>query len=125
MIASGITAFMISILYKTAGLSAVYYYNIFSETQALAVQELFNVLFLYGAVIITGLFSTNGLRSGFMYLCGLVSFPFFLLHGAFLIKFNPVIYHFKDISVTAGIIAFTAFMLVLSYGMKKLIDRFE
>lgn len=125
MIAAGILSIIFSILYKTAGLSMVYRWNLFSQTQALVVQELFNLLFLFGAVIVTGLFSTNGLRSGFIYLCGLVSFPFFLLHGAFLIKFNPVIYHFRNISVTLGIIAFTAFMLVLSYGMKKLIDRLK
>lgn len=125
MITAGIISIMVSLLYKTAGLSAVYHWNLFSQTQSLVVQELFNILFLSGAIIITGLFSTNGYRSGFIYFCGLVSFPFFLLHGAFLIKFNPVIYHFRNISVTLGIIVFTAFMLVLSYGMKKMIDSLK
>lgn len=122
MITAGFASIIVSLLYKTAGLSAVYHWNLLSQTQSLVVQELFNILFLSGAIIITGLFSTNGYRSGFIYFCGLVSFPFFLLHGAFLIKFNPVIYHFRNISVTLGIIIFTLFILLLSYGMKKILD---
>lgn len=123
LFAAGIISLLFAMIYKTAGLSIVYRYNIFSEVELLIVQEFFNILFLSGAIIISGFFSTNGFKSQFLYFCGLVSFPFFLLHGAFLIKFNPVIYHFRDISVTLGILVFTAFMLALSYGMKKLIDK--
>lgn len=122
LIVAGIVSLCFALLYKTVGLAAVYRYNLFSEVELLIVQEFFNILFLSGAIITTGVFSTNGFKSQFLYFCGLVSFPFFLLHGAFLIKFNPVIYHFKDISISGGILVFTAFMLMLSHGMKKVID---
>ncbi|HNW82076.1 MAG TPA: acyltransferase family protein [bacterium] len=119
----GMILLLTALVYKTAGLTTVYRYNIFSEVELLIIQEFFNILFLFGAIVISGTVSTNGFKSGFLNFCGLVSFPFFLLHGAFLIKFNPVIYHFKDISISGGILVFTAFMLTLSYGMKKIIDK--
>lgn len=123
LIVAGIASLCFALLFKIAGLSIVYRYNIFSEIQLLIVQEIFNIFFLSGAIIFSGALSVNGFRSEFLYFCGLISFPFFLLHGAFLIKFNPVIYHFKDISISLGILVFAAFMIVLSYGMKKLTDH--
>lgn len=122
LLLAGIVSLCFALLYKTAVLSIVYRYNFLSGIHLLILQEFFNMIFLFGAVIVSGHLSIKGFQSHFLYFCGLVSFPFFLLHGAFLIKFNPVIYHFKDFSIATGILVFTAFMLAMSYGMKKFTD---
>lgn len=118
----GLISILLSILYKTELVFILYYYGPWQEWLLLALQEIFNILFVFGAVVVSAFFSTNGIKSKFLYSCGLISFPLFLLHGAFLIKFNPVIWHLKDISISISIIIFTAFILGLSYGMKKFTD---
>lgn len=51
-----------------------------------------NGLFLsLGLVVLMAYLGLKGYYSGFLGFCGSISYEIFLLHGAFLVKYNPII----------------------------------
>ena len=68
-------------------------------------------------IFLVGYFVEKGYRSKVLHLLGKYSYEIFLLHGAFLIKYNPII---KDAG-TVGLIAEFSLFLVLSVALSLLL----
>ncbi len=56
-----------------------------------ALDEGISILFCFALIILIGAIGTKGYQSLFLCFLGTISYELFLLHGAFLIKYNPVI----------------------------------
>lgn len=65
-------------------------------------------------VCIFGLLGIANICSRFLMFCGIISYEVYLLHGPFLIKYNPVFTFFSSDYIVVAYIVFLLFILILS-----------
>jgi membrane-bound acyltransferase YfiQ involved in biofilm formation len=80
-------------------------------------EPLFFCSFLVSITAILGIFS---LKSRFLAFCGSISYEIYLLHGAVLIKYNPVFHFFSSEQIIPGFIFVMVLIIILSIFLKKL-----
>ncbi len=69
-------------------------------------------------ICVFGLMGIFNICSRFFMFCGMVSYEVYLLHGPFLIKYNPIFPYFTSDYIVVGYLIFLLFILVLSYLFK-------
>lgn len=77
-------------------------------------------LFCLFCIISISILASTGYISQFLGLCGRLSYELYLIHGPFLIKYNPIIDNAKNNSLIIGILLLLWFgmALVLAYALK-------
>ena len=85
--------------------------------------EAISLLFLGGTLFIAAAFGKMGLHSRFLTSAGNISYYIFLLHGAFLIKYNPVTALLPDAQPWVILPLFFLFIFAVSVGVKKIAER--
>lgn len=83
----------------------------------------FNSLILSaGAICLIAAMSAGGFRSGFLAFTGGVAYELFLLHGAFLIKYNPVFPLMSPQLVPISFILLLGLLLGVSYAVHRAVS---
>ncbi len=91
---------------------------------ALSLMNECSSILLCGALIIP--IAALGLKSRYLSVlsfCGIISYELFLLHGAFLIKYNPVITRTSYIPISISFIVFLTAITIVSYYAHRIIGR--
>jgi len=89
-------------------------------------RECNSILLNFGLIIFIALLNAKKYYSPFLHFCGKISYELFLLHGAFLIKYNPIIGPInKSILLAYKFIIFLGFIIILSYLIQKMINIFH
>ncbi|MCK5807553.1 acyltransferase [bacterium] len=107
---------------KVLALPASYGYIPWTEATHEVATELLNLLFLGGVLSIAAAFGKMGLQSRFLLFSGNISYYIFLLHGAFLIKYNPITALLPDAQPWVILPLFFLFIFLLSSGVKKMTE---
>lgn len=81
------------------------------------VNDAISVIFSIGICFIFLSISNKGYKSKFLLFLGRYSYELFLLHGAFLIKYNPFIYDASAIRIFFGFTIFFVFISILAISL--------
>ena len=84
-------------------------------------NEINSILLTAALLIISGYAGFKHYVSYFLYFCGTISYELFLIHGAFLIKYNPIIKHTDLPTLAIEFSLFLLFILILSWLFHKLV----
>ena len=84
-------------------------------------SELESILFCAGLIILFGAGNTVNRYSLFLYSLGGMSYEIFLLHGSFLIKYNPVIFSGQTCRLSLQFYLYLALLLITSFFFQKMI----
>jgi len=87
------------------------------------VCEVNSILLCIGLLLLVASAGNRNLYSPFLLFCGSISYELFLLHGAFLIKYNPVQFHNELFLLPVDFLLYLMGILVVAYGAKKGIGR--
>jgi len=121
-----IFAFILAILYKIAMFDLrtfTYLDSHFPSIILSLTNELHSILLCAGLVTIVVVFGYRKRYSAFLVFCGGISYELFLLHGAFLVRYNPIITSTDPVFLTANFMLFTFSLMLLSYLYQKFIIR--
>ncbi len=116
----------------SAGIGAVFLFKVlllpwlytvipYEEGLFLLIKEGNNLIFAVALCALMGVAGVRGWESRLLIFCGMVSYEVFLIHGALLIKYNPVFPHF-DTEVTGIVPAFLVWAAAL-YAIAWLVHR--
>jgi peptidoglycan/LPS O-acetylase OafA/YrhL len=86
------------------------------------VSDLSSLAVAFGFIALISLVGSAGWSSRFLIFCGTVSYELFLLHGAFLIKHNPVFGWFDAGLLPLSFLILLAALLALSWGIHKAVS---
>ncbi len=86
-----------------------------------AVREGTSILLCLCMICIFALVGRQGRVSVFLTFLGGISYEIFLLHGPFLVKYNPVIYPGRPVTVLLGLGLYLVLMVILALGFKKIV----
>jgi peptidoglycan/LPS O-acetylase OafA/YrhL len=86
-------------------------------------DEMNSILFCLGLISSIALLGIKGYSSRFLSLIGRYSYELFLIHGAFLIKYNPVIVKTSVLAVVLSFGLFFILLLPLAYCMVRVSER--
>jgi len=89
----------------------------------LAARNLSSVVFSLSAVAIFAVIGMAGFFSRFVRWCGSISYELFLLHGAFLVRYNPFFAAFPHRLAWIGFAPYFVFMLLLCHCFRRLYIR--
>ncbi|MBI5056326.1 MAG: acyltransferase [Nitrospirae bacterium] len=106
---------LISKIYVLNYLGKHWRYDIFK-----AVDELVSILFNSSLIIMTAFYSYKNYYSVFLRFCGSVSYELFLLHGYFMIKYNPSFGLMNVTMLPVTFFIFLSLVLSLSYITHKI-----
>jgi peptidoglycan/LPS O-acetylase OafA/YrhL len=73
-------------------------------------------------VLLIDIFSRKGYKSKFLAFCGTISYELYLIHGPFLIKYNPVFGFFSAWAIAVAFLLLLVALMASSYGY-HLINR--
>jgi membrane-bound acyltransferase YfiQ involved in biofilm formation len=113
------TIILFVVLFKMLILPWLYLSVPYAAGPFLLLQEGENLLFALALCIIMGAAGARGYESRLLVFCGTVSYEVFLIHGALLIKYNPVF----PLLTEHGIIPAFLLWVVFLYGATRLINR--
>ena len=82
-------------------------------------NEVVSVIFSMGIILIIAFAGSKGYVSRFLLYAGSISYELFLLHGAFLIKYNPIISGTDTLRLSVEFAAFMLFAMVLASGFQR------
>ena len=82
-----------------------------------------SLVFCLALLLVVGWLCANGLRSGFLLLCGKYAYELFLLHGALLIKYNPFFVSSEVALLPCLFWALILTLFLLSFGMQRAVAR--
>ncbi len=119
LIAGGLLLFVV--FFKLLLLPWLYLSVPYAAGPFLLLQEGENLLFAAAICIIMGAAGERGYESRLLVLCGTVSYEVFLIHGALLIKYNPVFPHID--TALAGMIPAFLLWAVFLYAVARLVNR--
>lgn len=113
-------------------LSFVVWYKFFSPSFVLqyhvptifvkATDEVSSVLFGLAVIVLVAVLGLRGYRSLFLAFCGTISYELFLLHGAFLLKYNPFLTCDNPSLLPVSFGAFLFFLILFAYSFSKMIS---
>lgn len=83
------------------------------------VFEVSSCLFALSFIVLIGFAGSKGYRSRLLMFLGRYSYEIILIHGAFLIKYNPIIAGMDWVNVTGEFFTFTVFICILSVLLAK------
>lgn len=86
------------------------------------VNEVNSTLISLALIIAVGYFGIKGYTSELLLFCGKCSYPLFLMHGAFLIKYNCIIVNPQVIPLVISFSLFLFSSLLLAYFFRGLIE---
>jgi len=81
-------------------------------------NEFNSMMFSVALIILIFIMGSRKYYSSFLLFCGGLSYELFLLHGAFLVKYNPVIGSYDSLNILPAFFLFLLFVLVLAYTYK-------
>jgi len=84
-----------------------------------ALEEANSILFSFSLVIILAALGMKGYHSTFLCFCGTISYELFLLHGAFLIKYNPIIIRDNTVLLPFSFIIFLLCLSAMSWIARR------
>jgi peptidoglycan/LPS O-acetylase OafA/YrhL len=88
-----------------------------------AINEFISIILCLSLIILTGLIHIWGYGSRLLSLCGKASYELFLLHGPFLIKYNPIITQGNPLGMGALFLLYLVAVTTLSYFVHIFIGR--
>lgn len=83
-------------------------------------KEINSIAVSVGLIILVMLLARLQFYSRFLAFCGSISYEMFLIHGAFLIKYDPII---ENRAVVLSFLMFLIFIIVISYSYQKIINQ--
>lgn len=89
----------------------------------LLIREFQSLVFCLALIVIFGAGSVLGKSSYFLNFVGAISFELFLLHGPFLIKYNPVIFSEETGLLSFQFCVFIVLILLLSFLFHRLVNH--
>jgi len=123
----GLLSFAIAITYKLAMFNMRIFTFVDAHIPSIVISlanELHSILLCIGLLISVVFFGYKKRYSAFLVFCGGISYELFLLHGAFLVKYNPIVISTNPVFLTAGFMSFTFSLILLSYWYQKMISIF-
>ncbi|MFZ5759502.1 MAG: acyltransferase family protein [Thermodesulfobacteriota bacterium] len=97
-----------------------YIYTMMPNILMAAYTEFTSIIFSMGLICGVRWLTLQKYESVFLLLCGRYSYEIFLIHGALLIKYNPVIRDERLLSLIVGFILFVMLLLLLASGLEKI-----
>jgi peptidoglycan/LPS O-acetylase OafA/YrhL len=85
------------------------------------ISEINIVIVNVGLIMITGHFMKNGFESKLLVYLGKYSYELMLLHGMFLIKYNPILMNSNDIFNFIGFII----LIIIVFGLSIMLSKFN
>lgn len=82
-------------------------------------EEASSLVLAGGVVLLLAAMGSASRTSGFLQLCGAVSYELILLHGAFLVKYNPVFTLVGVRFLPVGFVILLGALLLLSLGLRR------
>jgi peptidoglycan/LPS O-acetylase OafA/YrhL len=79
-----------------------------------------SLIFSFSIIVAVAYFGRRNYRSRFLALCGKYSYELFLIHGAFLIKYNSFIHGGGMLPVLAGFFLLLVFLFLVASGISRL-----
>jgi peptidoglycan/LPS O-acetylase OafA/YrhL len=116
-LAGGFIALFVVIIYKS--MSSIMLQPYVPGVVFDALCEVNSILFSLAWIIFVAVLGFQGYCNTFLCFCGKISYELFLLHGAFLIKYNPIIVR-NDSLLPVFFTIFFFFALTLSWGTNKI-----
>ncbi len=111
--------FSLWLLLKLVVLPSTYGYIAWTKiTHELAIEGI-NILFLTAVILLFVTLGNKGIQSRFLLFTGEISYFIFLLHGAFLIKYNPVTALLPKAPAVVLLPIFIAFIFLFALVIKK------
>ena len=88
-------------------------------------MELISIIFCVAAIIFVAYAGLKKYQSSLLQFCGKISYELFLIHGAFLVKYNPIMMHTTTLLFITECFLFIVLMLILSWLLQKFIRLVE
>lgn len=86
----------------------------------LYMSEFNSLVFSFSCIILVGEFCGKGFRSNLLIVLGKHSYEIFLLHGVFLIRYNPIIIGHNSFEIVVQFFLFFTFIVLISIFTKKI-----
>ena len=121
-----ITALLVAIVYKMIMHSEQIWPHIVQTVpniMLIFMEEGNSILLGLGLLVLIGYFGEKGIESKVLHLLGRYSYELFLIHGVFLIKYNPFLVYPEPLSTLIGFFLLLLFITVLSAGLSEVTRR--